>query len=260
MSQTARQEVTTAAERAVATSAEPISIMEVIARAASDPSTDVDKLERLLGMAERIKANEAQTAFAKAMNECQASLRRVSADAHNPQTKSRYASYPALDRVVRPIYTRHGFSLSFSTIAGAPAEHIRLVCHVTHSSGHQVDHQVDMPADGKGAKGGDVMTKTHAVGAAMSYGQRYLLKLIFNIAVGDDDDGNSNGGRGLSEAAKAAIEEINACETATELVLWKKNNGQGAAVWKNVSDHENREIVALWNRRAAAMRGPDGDA
>ena len=48
-----------------------------------------------------------------------------------------------------------------------------------------------MPSDGKGAKGGDVMTKTHATGAAMSYGMRYLLKFIFNVAVGEDDtDGN----------------------------------------------------------------------
>jgi hypothetical protein len=35
------------------------------------------------------------------------------------------------------------------------------------------------------------MTKTHAAGAAMSYGMRYLLKMIFNVAVGEDDrDGN----------------------------------------------------------------------
>jgi hypothetical protein len=48
-----------------------------------------------------------------------------------------------------------------------------------------------MPADGKGAKGGDVMTRTHATGSALSYGMRYLLKMIFNVAVGeDDDDGN----------------------------------------------------------------------
>ena len=30
--------------------------------------------------------------------------------------------------------------------------------------------------------------KTHAVGAGMSYGMRYLLKMIFNIAIGEDDD------------------------------------------------------------------------
>jgi len=36
------------------------------------------------------------------------------------------------------------------------------------------------------------MTKTHASGAAFSYGQRYLLKLVFNISTGEsDDDGNS---------------------------------------------------------------------
>jgi hypothetical protein len=36
------------------------------------------------------------------------------------------------------------------------------------------------------------MTKTHATGSAVSYGMRYLLKMIFNIAVSDrDDDGNA---------------------------------------------------------------------
>jgi hypothetical protein len=35
-----------------------------------------------------------------------------------------------------------------------------------------------MPGDGKGAKGGDVMTKTHATGAALSYGQRYLAECV----------------------------------------------------------------------------------
>ena len=45
--------------------------------------------------------------------------------------------------------------------------------------------------NGKGAKGGDVMTRTHATGAALSYGMRYLLRMIFNVAVGEGDtDGN----------------------------------------------------------------------
>ena len=48
-----------------------------------------------------------------------------------------------------------------------------------------------MPADGKGAKGGNVMSLTHATGAAAGYGMRYLLKMIFNIAIGEEDtDGN----------------------------------------------------------------------
>src|SRR5258708_30880683 len=122
------------------------------------------------------------------MNGAQAELGPVAADASNPQTKSRYASYPALDRAIRPIYAKHGFSLSFDTGEDAAPDHVRVVCYVAHRTGHKRSYHVDMPADVKGAKGGDVMTKTHATGAAMSYGQRYLLKLIFNIAVGEDRD------------------------------------------------------------------------
>src|SRR6185437_5186404 len=172
--------------------AEAASLMEVISRAAADPATDVDKLERLLGMYERITARSAEQAYHNAMSEAQAEMRPIAADASNPQTKSKYASFVALDRALRPIYTNYGFSLSYDTDDGAPAEHVRVVCKVSHREGHTERPRIDMPADGKGAKGGDVMTKTHATGAAMTYGQRYLLKMIFNIAVGEwgDDDGN----------------------------------------------------------------------
>ena len=51
-----------------------------------------------------------------------------------------------------------------------------------------------MPCDGKGAKGGDVMTKTHAVGSALSYGKRYAFGLAFNVQTTErDDDGNAAG-------------------------------------------------------------------
>jgi hypothetical protein len=233
------------------------SLMAVIGRAASDPNTDVDKLERLMGLYERITDRSAEQAFHEAMNAAQEAMRPVAADANNPQTKSKYASYAALDRALRPIYTKHGFSLSFDTADGAPSDHVRVVCEVAHRDGHKRRPHLDMPADGKGAKGGDVMTKTHAIGAAVTYGKRYLLGMVFNIAVGEDDDGNSNGGSGreFSEAAKRAIEEINAIDDPAGLVLWKKNKSAG--VMNVVSDAEGREIVALWNRRAAAMKGED---
>jgi len=125
------------------------------------------------------------------MSAAQQKMRPISADAENPQTRSRYASYAQLDRALRPIYTEHGFGVSYDT-GDAPREDcVRVLAYVTHEGGHARTYRVDMPADGKGAKGGDVMTKTHATGAAMSYGMRYLLKMIWNVAVGEDDkDGN----------------------------------------------------------------------
>ena len=166
-------------------------LVEVIARAARDPSVDIDKMERLIAMQERIQAREAEMAFNIAMNAAQREMRPIAANASNPQTRSRYATYDKLDRVLRPIYAEHGFSHSFDEGDSPKPDHVRVLCYLSHTGGHTRTYHRDMPADGKGAKGGDVMTKTHAAGAAGSYGARYLLKGIWNVAVGEeDDDGN----------------------------------------------------------------------
>lgn len=167
-------------------------LMEVIARAACDPSVDIDKLERLIAMQERAQSRNAEIAFNIAMNAAQSEMRPIAANASNPQTRSRYATFDKLDRVLRPIYTEHGFSHSFDEGESPKPDHVRVLCYLSHVAGHTRTYHRDMPADGKGAKGGDVMTKTHAAGAAGSYGARYLLKGIWNVAVGEeDDDGNA---------------------------------------------------------------------
>src|SRR6185369_10536751 len=153
--------------------AENDAFLAMIERAARDPSVDMDKMERLIGMRERMQAAAAERAFEDAMAAAQAEMEPVRANANNPQTKSKYASYFALDTAIRPIYTKHGFSLSFDT-ADAAEGHVRIVCKVA-CRGHRERPHIDMPADGKGAKGGDVMTKTHATGSAVTYGKRYLL-------------------------------------------------------------------------------------
>lgn len=173
---------------------EGATLLQVIQNAAQNPQADIEKMERLMAMYERVEAKRAEAEFSASLSKVQSELRQVATDANNPQTRSRYATYSALDKAARPIYTSHGFSLSFDTGNDAPPDHVRVVCYVGHVGGHSRAYHVDMPADGKGAKGGDVMTKTHAVGAGMSYGMRYLLKMIFNIAIGeDDDDGNGAG-------------------------------------------------------------------
>ena len=181
---------------------EATAILGMIERAARDPAVDIDKMERLLERRERILAREAETAFDTAMAEAQTEMRPVAQDSDNSQTRSKYASYVALDAAVRPIYVKHGFSLSFSTAEGAPDLHVRVTCRVARGGAHR-NYHLDMPADGKGAKGGDVMTRTHATGSAITYGRRYLLSMIFNVAVGErDDDGNAAGGNGAVISAE----------------------------------------------------------
>ena len=166
--------------------------LALVERFARDPHFDVEKMRALLDMRDRELARVAEHDFNQSINRAQQRMRAVATDADNPQTKSRYATYRKLDAAIRPIYTEDGFGISFDT-ADSPkgVEYVRVLAYVSHVGGFSRTYKVDMPADGKGAKGGDVMTKTHAVGAAASYGMRYLLKMIFNIAVGEEDrDGN----------------------------------------------------------------------
>lgn len=177
-------------------------LISAIERAASNPKINIEKMRQLLDMQKDIMAQRKEELrehkaelFNGAMAECQAEMRPIAVNAENSQTHSMYADYAQLDRHLRPIYTKHGFSLSFDESDSPKPEHVRVLCYVAHRDGHCRTYRRDMPADGKGAKGGDVMTKTHAIGSAFTYGQRYLLKGVFNVAVGaEDDDGNGAGG------------------------------------------------------------------
>jgi hypothetical protein len=189
---------------------ETSAVLSMIERAARDPAVDIDKLKQLMEMREKAETQAALKAFNAAMKAAQSEMGPVSADAENPQTRSRYATYAKLDRALRPIYTKHGFALSFDEAESPKPDHIRVLCYVSHDAGYTRTYHKDMPADGMGAKGGAVMTKTHATGAASSYGARYLLKGIFNVAVGDEDrDGNTvTGGTAISEEQVGTLTEL----------------------------------------------------
>jgi len=195
-------------------------VLQMIADAARDPNVDVEKMRALLDMKREVSREQAEQRFNAAMNEVQAKIRPIAADASNPSTKSKYASYLALDKVLRPIYTAAGFSISYDTDASPiGADHIRVLAYVS-CAGHTRTYHVDMPADGKGAKGGDVMTKTHAAGSAMRYGMRYLLNLIWNLAIGDDDDdGNAASAEPITSDQAKELEALIG-ETGTKLDLF----------------------------------------
>lgn len=184
-------------------------MMATITRAAADPNVDIEKMERLWAMKERMDAKEAETAFNAALSRVQQRMGRIGTDKTNTQTRSDYATYGKLDSVLRPIYTAEGFSLSFGT-QDAPEGMVGMVCFVSHSAGHTRTYQANVPSDGKGAKGGDVMTKTHAFGSGTSYGMRYLLKMIFNVAIGEeDDDGNAASGKPrITEEQAATLRDM----------------------------------------------------
>jgi hypothetical protein len=189
-------------------------LLAVISRAASDPTIDVAKMEHLFALHERMAGKQAETEFNGAMARVQSAMGRISADATNPQTRSNYATYGKLDKALRPIYTKEGLSLSFDT-EPAPDGLVGMLCYVSHTGGHTRTYKAQVPSDGKGAKGNDVMTKTHAFGSGTSYGMRYLLKMIFNVAIGEEDD-DGNGSDALDAKALGWIEVAQSITTYPE--------------------------------------------
>ena len=235
-------------------------LLSIIERAARDPNVDIDKMERLIAMQERIQSRQAQVDFDNAMSEAQAEMQPVRANANNPQTRSKYASYGALDEAIRPVYSSYGFSLSFNTSEAGRTDDLRVLCRVAHRNGHREEYRMDVPADGKGIKGNEAMTRTHAAGSAATYGKRYLLGLIFNIAVVKDDDGNMAGARGTAGAGTQFRAERNPGNAQTEsLQVDPADAGivQGDGRNQYQADKFKAAVAAGWKATNKTPRGKD---
>ena len=174
--------------------------LSAIERLSANPNVDVAKIKQILDMQEHILDRNAKQAFNAAMVRAQRNMPVVRKNLKNTQTGSKYAGYDSIVKMCQPIYTKEGFSVTFYQGSGS-AEHPlsegsnRIFADVMHEEGHTKTVYVDIPIETTGAKGGVLMTKTHATGSGFSYGRSYLMRLIFNIPTGDDDDGNAAGGK-----------------------------------------------------------------
>lgn len=168
--------------------ADASSIMAIITRAATDPTVDVEKIERLSALYERMQARNAEQAYNVAMKAAQAEMPRIVRDAKNTSTNSRYARLETVSHAMSPIITKHGFSLSFGTDDCPLPNHYRVTCRISHEGGYSRMEHADVPADMTGMKGTQNKTATHGFGSTMSYGRRYLKLMIFDVSLVNEDD------------------------------------------------------------------------
>lgn len=207
-----RVEETTAVAEAPAS--ETAAIIQMIERAARDPNVDIDKMERLFQMSERVHARGAEAAFNAAMSAAQAELVPVTRNQKNKQTGTEYANLAAISEAAMPIIYKHGFGAICSEFDSKKPDHLGVACEVTHSGGHSRRYEFNIPIDGTGLKGNPNKTATHAYASTLSYGERYAKCKVFGIAT-KDDDGNAAGGKvaeyiteGQAAALKALMEKV----------------------------------------------------
>lgn len=169
-------------EQAPAPAAQPESsaLISMIERAARDPNVDIDKMERLFQMHERVAAQQAKAAYLSALSLMQsdlpAAMRR--GKGHNDK---KYARFEDIIGAIRPILSTHGFSLSFRTTQDDKL--IRVTGVLGHSAGHSEQTEMAMPPDTSGNK-----NIVQAWGSSTSYGKRYVALTLLGIASEDEDD------------------------------------------------------------------------
>jgi hypothetical protein len=179
--------MSTEQETAIVRDTTPLTLIETAITQGIEP----EKLGRLLDLQERWEANKAKQAYFEAMTECQAALPKVIRDKENMHTKAWYATLETVNISVMPVFTAHGFSISFNEIDCPVPESIKLLATVRHRDGHSEEFTAIIPLDSAGAKGGINKTATQAKGSTIAYGRRYLMLMIGNITVCDEDkDGN----------------------------------------------------------------------
>lgn len=192
----------------VPASTQPTTMMDLLSVALHEKAA-IDVIERLTALQREQIDREAKNSFNDAMEAAQNEISNVVPDAKNTETGGKYATFLALNRALRPVYLKHGFSLSFTGAESTKPDEVLIVCDCSHKGGWTKQYMLPMPCDGKGAKGGGVMSKSHATLAATSYGRSGLLKMIFNIAIGEDDPIATNG-----ELAEQVEFIANACDPA----------------------------------------------
>lgn len=170
-------------------------MLAMIEKVAFDPNVDVAKMEKLLDMQERIFDKQTTIDFNKAMVSCQKEMPIVVAKVSNDQTRSKYAKVEHILQSIKPTYVKHGFSMSFGTDKSQLKDHIIVTCDVMHESGYSRQYMSEMPMDSTGIKGSVNKTAVHATASAYTYAKRYLIGMIFNLTIADeDDDGVKAGG------------------------------------------------------------------
>jgi hypothetical protein len=177
----------------------PSTVLALIERVALDPCADVEKLERMMAMYERLRAKEAELAYNAAKGRILKKLAGIKIvknrsvlheiDRGKPQRGAceafKYAPLEEIDRHLRPLLAKEDMDLSYSNESREGGE-ILIRGRLTHlSSGHYEDSFMPAPPDTTGGK-----SNVQAVGSTNSFVRRYIACNIFNIVVvGDDDDG-----------------------------------------------------------------------
>ena len=229
--------------------------LQLIQHVMSNPDADMDKFERLIKWHRENLDRQAELEFNASMAACQGEIEPVARGAFNKHTESWYAKVDDINEAIAPIYSKHGFSLIFSS--GESPEELkekgfqRLYCDIRHRGGHTERVHSDLPIDDKGSAGTTNKTQIQGLTSTRTYSRKYMVTEIFNVALkGVDQDGNAPP---TAAADPKQIEEatnlLNSCANKEQL------NKQFASIYNGNKNKEfRREITLIKNQRLEQLK------
>ncbi len=169
---------------------QPDPMVAMIERVVMNPDADLDKLERMLAMKERMDAQNASRAYAAALSGARAEIPPIIKDATVDFTSSKgrthykHETLAGIAKTIDPILSKHGLSYRFRTEQGNGG--VRVTCIIQHADGHSEETSLSGAPDGSGSK-----NSFQAIGSAVTYLQRYTLKAALGLSAEVDDDGQA---------------------------------------------------------------------
>src|SRR3569833_2802716 len=145
----------------------------------------IDVVKDMVAMIKEERTHQSNVAFDDALNRCQKAIETVLPDCE--ASNRVWASYRKLNSTVRPLYTAEGFSIAFTEEKAHVEGKIRIVALVSRQGITRMFAKEMTPVT-VGAQGKAVMNMTDAEASIESRVKRYLIKDIFNIAVGNAAD------------------------------------------------------------------------
>ena len=226
------------------------SMLAVIERVATDPNADIDKMERLLQMHERMLDRQASAEYTAALAAMQPELPSIKERGriknNSGQVQSTYALWEDINHAIKPVLQKHGFALSFRTLT--EDKQVRVTGVLAHKGGHSEQTEILLPADTSGAKNG-----VQSVGSSVSYGKRYAASALLNLTTHGEDDDGLLGGTKLDDKA------VNWIDVANELEHPDQYQAKRAELLKDYGGADNlpADVRAAFNRAKARVTPKD---
>jgi hypothetical protein len=183
-----------------------------------------------MNMSEQI--NDLATALALA----QVEMENASKNAANPHYKSKYADLAEVLNTVRPVFAKHGLSVTqFPSYADGLVS-VRTV--LMHKSGQWMAGDASAPASKLDAQG---------VGSAITYLRRYSLAAVAGVAQEDDDGNAAVKPAYASNQAKGNYRDTRGAKESDLISYEKALDGLDACMDLKAVEAITEKINASWN-------------